>query len=232
MTNNDETETHIRNPKSDKMVLKSTTTGQEVLESLGRFKDTAYNIISSKNQTKNWRKKQSWYSVGCNSNKCEKYQKEQFKQLTNLPSFKSTKEKFEKFTHNLIIVKKEHNKYDLSSEDFDGKLTNDEKILYINLKMLCEEGGNQDSRFKCVIDFISDQKKYLETFPNPNIFFVNILDGALCYREIIIMKKSKIFSNHDQIFIGDMFEFQKFINDESSENFIQHFIRSSQKITN
>ena len=165
-------------------------------------------IISSELQTKEWRKSQKWYKNG-KSNECEKYQ---MKILGE-----NIKDKIDKtndriyMTTNEIKSNRNPNRDNDGfeyTENFDGKISDENNIYYFNLKFVCENGGGAQTRtLREVYHFIKYQTKYLEKFNTKNIYFINILDGYGCYHHrekfnYLINKNTK-----DYIFIGDMKEF-------------------------
>ena len=132
-------------------------------------------MISSKYQTKQWRKNQNWYKGGKHT-ECEKYQ---IKLLKNIikdrnSSFKISDSKISdiKKTHerinmeNISIEKilypfKKPNGFEYT-ENFDGKFSIDNNIFYINLKFICDKGGSQTRTLKNVYNFIKYQFEILK----------------------------------------------------------------------
>lgn len=91
------------------------------------------------------------------------------------------------------------------SENFDGVIQKTDTILYINLKMVCENGGAQTRSLREVYHFVSAQIRYLEN-TNATYYFVNILDGEYSFKH---MSKFTYLNKHPHIFCGDMYQFQK-----------------------
>jgi len=66
------------------------------------------------------------------------------------------------------------------------------------LKFICDNGGAQIRTLREVYHFIKYQLKYLIKFNTNNIYFINILDGDICYNNMnkfnfLIKKKENIF---------------------------------------
>ena len=91
------------------------------------------------------------------------------------------------------------------TENFDGYQLNNGKTIYYNLKMICGSGGGQTRTLREVYHFISVQQRYLDQELSSKIIFVNILDGDECNRKINLLPEVE----HDQIFIGSLFEWSK-----------------------
>lgn len=180
-------------------------------------------IISSKLQTKDWRKTRVWYKNG-KSNECENYQKRQLKQLLGYELTK-TDERFNMETNEIINKKnpmKNINCFDIT-EDFDGKVKYNDNLIYFNLKFCCDEGGAQTRTLREVYHFIKCQIAYIKKCIGQESriipYFVNILDGDTCYKYIDKIKyslekeKQKDTTIYKEIikrvFIGDMDEFSK-----------------------
>lgn len=164
-------------------------------------------IIPSKMQTKEWRKKQEWYRNG-KSNECEKYQKRIIHRITE-KTLISTRERInrEKCTiENIYNIFKLKNGFEYT-EDFDGKIIVNNSIYYFNLKMVIGKGGAQTRTLRDVYSFIKSQMDILAKYDN--VFFINLLDGDESYRqrEKFIYLLRNISSN---IFIGNTNEFRQF----------------------
>ena len=138
-------------------------------------------IKPSNNQTKEWRKSQLWCLNG-KHNACGRYQKSIIKGITK-PTINKA--------HRLQSLKR-----------FNGCQGNNGKIIYYNFKMISGSGGAQIRILREVYHFVSTQQRYLSQEPNPNILFINILDGDENY------KKRKCFNilQTQQKFIGSLFE--------------------------
>ena len=76
-----------------------------------------------------------------------------------------------------------------------------EKQFTIILKW-CGSGGGQTRALREVYHFISAQQRYLDQELSSKIIFVNILNGDECNRKINLLPEVE----HDQIFIGSLFE--------------------------
>ena len=97
------------------------------------------------------------------------------------------------------------------TEDFDGKIINNNKICYFNLKFVCDKGGAQTRSLREVYHFISYQLEHLLKFNTTNKYFINILDGDTCYNymNIYLKNKNKYSKIIKYIFIGNMKEFEQ-----------------------
>jgi hypothetical protein len=178
------------------------------------------NIIISKFQTKDWRKKQLWYKNG-KYQECEKYQLDILKQNTKSNLFKTN------IRINLRNISLEDNKkpllysngFDLT-ENFDYIQYNNNLTFFYNLKMICDNGGAQTRSLREVYHFIECQLKFL--LKNKNIFFINILDGDTSYKHIDkfnYLLNLQEYLNIKNIYVGDMFNYIKWYN-----NFIDNFL--------
>lgn len=170
-------------------------------------------ITQSINQTKNWRKSQEWYKNG-KSNECELYQIKLLKHICGNDKIKINKG----FRINLETYELEKcmrpfckdNGFEYT-EDIDVIYKNNNKELYINLKMICDKGGSQTRTLREVYHFIKAQIQYISTHNN-NITFINILDGDTSYSQInkfnYLLNKSNI--DKSRLFIGDMYKFNNY----------------------
>jgi hypothetical protein len=184
-------------------------------------------LISSELQTKAWRKLQKWYKGGKHT-ECEVYQKSQLLHIINKILIDLGKEKITciPYTSDRINEDKElytienchcpgknklKNKFEYT-ENFDGKLELFGKIFYFNLKFVCEDGGSQNRTLKLVYMFIKSQYKHIQKHNPKNTYFVNILDGDTCRKNIEHIKNAKTYFNVENVFIGDTKEFSSWIN--------------------
>ena len=176
------------------------------------------NVVSSKLQTKAWRKAQSWYKGG-KSNECEKYQKDQIRNLTGVDlvvrqGFRINKESYELCQIRNVDFKKLENKFEYT-EDFDCIHKIKDFDLFYNLKIVCESGGAQTRCLNLVYYFIESQMQYLLHTDCKNKYFINILDGDTSYKSMkyfqYLLNKEKYKSVNSYVFVGDMYEFQKWL---------------------
>lgn len=166
-------------------------------------------ICKSKFQTKEWRKKQNWYING-KKNECEKFQILHIENIINCILYK-TNDRIYKENNSIRCIK---NIYHLDnafefSENFDGKIIKDNIVYYFNLKFVCNYGGAQNRTLRNVYDFIKEQINFVKK-NNIGFCFINILDGDFCFNN---MNKFKYILNKDlisNIFIGDLYEFEKY----------------------
>ena len=177
-------------------------------------------IISSKYQTKQWRKDQVWYING-KKNECEKFQRLEIEKIINIKCNK-TKERIDMRTYEIkekINPLTEPDGFEYT-EDFDGVVQLKDKKFYFNLKFVCENGGSQTRTLrevyhfiKCIIQCLKKQKV--------KTYFVNILDGKFCflhqdkYRYLLELFKDDIDIIKKYIFIGDLLTFQKWWNENN-----------------
>lgn len=173
-------------------------------------------IVSSKNQTKDWRKNQTWYNDG-KSNECEKYQRNIIEQITNHPCLKCLTR------INLENIEMKDPSKPLKNadgfewtENFDGYQERPFKIYY-NLKMICASGGAQTRTLREVYHFIKAQLDCLLKKQTDDVYFVNILDGDESFRNkdkfSYLKKMSKYETIIKYVFIGDLYEFKHWYQD-------------------
>jgi hypothetical protein len=177
------------------------------------------NIVSSKLQTKAWRQAQLWYNSG-RTGECEKYQKESIRILTGVDvcvkqGFRIDRKNYKLSQIRNIDFKKYENRFDYT-EDFDCIQNIKDFQLFYNLKMICEKGGSQTRSLNLVYDFIESQMQYLLNSESTDKYFINILEGDTSYKSMkyfrYLLNKEKYNSITPYVFIGDMDEFQKWIN--------------------
>lgn len=171
-------------------------------------------IIESSIQTKKWRKTQKWYKGG-KKTECEKYQLNLLYNIFKI-NFKKTNDRINKeelLIENIIHPFKKENGFEYT-ENFDGKLIINNKIIYLNLKFVCDSGGAQTRTLKNVYEFIKVQYKILHN--NDNIIFINILDGNESHKNMdkfrYLQKKKENSNLLDKCYIGDMHNFSKWFN--------------------
>ncbi len=175
-------------------------------------------IVPSFYHTKNWRKNQKWYING-KHNECEIYQLAVIRKLFNMTnknfSITKTNERIN-FENNSIVnvsnVFDSKNPFALT-ENFDCKIVIFDKEYYFNLKFVVGCGGIQTRSLREVYHFIIAQFEYKLKYDNEKYIF-NILDGDECHKKIKYLKIISSFKKYepikDYIFIGDMFDFQKY----------------------
>ncbi len=174
------------------------------------------NIIPSNLQTKDWRKNQIWYKGG-KHNECEIYQRGLIEKIINKKVNKTNDRIYMK--DRKIISKTEPMK-DLDgfewTEDFDGLVEINNKKIYFNLKFVCEAGGAQTRTIREVYHFINKMLEHL-VFYKTNTYFINILDGDICNKSMdkfnYLLHKKKYKDVKNNVFIGDLYQFNKFWND-------------------
>lgn len=171
-------------------------------------------LISSIEQTKQWRTSQEWYKNG-KSNECENYQIRCIEQITGLQLIKQKGIRLNMFTFDLKSKKnplKDVDGYEWT-EDFDGLFEHQSITFYINLKFVCDQGGAQTRTLREVYHFIATQLQHVKKNPDKNIYFINILDGNESFRNMSKFKyllKSFIYDKVDKVFVGDMKQFEEF----------------------
>jgi len=176
-------------------------------------------ITPSRFQTKVWRKNQIWYKDG-KQNECEKYQRKLIENITNKECVKTSK-RIHINTKKLYDVNFPLKKSDGFewTENFDGYLENNKEDYYFNLKIICHTGGAQTRYMRNVYHFMSNQLQYLSKYEylHKNVYFINILDGDVCYKHIdkfyFLVNKPEFKSVKENIFVGDMSQFQEYWNE-------------------
>jgi hypothetical protein len=164
-------------------------------------------------QTKEWRKSKKWYITG-KLNECEKFQ------INNIEKILKNKLKktFDRINIETIdiISKKNININDDGyewTENFDGLIINNNDKYYFNLKFVCDIGGAQTRTLREVYHFIKYQMEYLIKLNTNNIYFINILDGDTCYKNMhkfnYLINKDHYKSILNFVFIGSLYDFQK-----------------------
>jgi hypothetical protein len=186
---------------------------------------TLYNITSSKYQTKEWRKSQSWFKTG-RSNECEKYQEKILrlylsKYNLNISKKEANKYRMNLFDNNLIYISEFKKNINISwndlsfefSENFDFILEEKNNIILFNLKFICENGGFQIRSLKEVYHFINSQYNFICNHNKQiekTIYFVNILDGEFCSQNMnkfrFLQTKYIKYLNYSNVFVGDLKE--------------------------
>ena len=190
---------------------------------LYNFKKNSINLnknlyTDSRYQTKNWRKNQDWYNTG-KKNECELYQRKLIETITNKKCEKTNlrinMENYSLKKH--IYPLTQENGFEWT-EDFDGIQEKNNKILYYNLKMVCDNGGSQTRTLREVYHFVKCQLEYLlkHKKKSSNKYFINILDGDQSYKRkqnfkyLTNLKRYKLICN--KIFVGDIKSFDKWYN--------------------
>jgi hypothetical protein len=170
------------------------------------IKDTQ--MISSKDQTKQWRKSQDWYING-KKNECELYQKRQFEDIVQCKLSKTNKRLF--MVNNTLVKTANPLKTDQGfeyTENFDGEFKIDNTTFLVNFKFTCDQGGAQLRTLREVYHFIKTQMEFIKRHSSTEIYFINILDGNTSYTHKDQFKNLKT----NRIFIGDMQEFAVYWN--------------------
>jgi len=165
-------------------------------------------MISSKEQTKEWRKSQDWYING-KKNECEIFQKRQFEAIVQTKLSKTSKRLF--MVDNTLVRIANPLKNDQGfeyTENFDAEFKRDDNIFLVNFKFTCDQGGAQLRTLREVYHFIKTQSEFLKRHSNEKIYFINILDGNTSYTYKDQFENLKT----DRIFIGDMQEFSTYWN--------------------
>ncbi len=177
-------------------------------------------IPSALYQTKIWRQQRSWYATG-KSNECEIYQIRMIEQIIHQKWVK-TQDRIH-MRKLLISPKKYPMRYDDGfeyTETFDGIQYANNKTIYYNLKFVCGAGGAQTRTLREVYHFIESQLKLLLESDDPNIYFVNILDGNESYKAMskfnYLLTNKQYTKIKKNIFIGDLASFQIYYSSFSS----------------
>jgi hypothetical protein len=170
-----------------------------------------YKIISSKDQTKDWRKKQHWYQTG-KFNECELYQKKMLQHFLRQPIYKTN------FRLNIRTYEFKEVSAPMKTEsgfewteDFDYTHTYKNITFFFNLKFVCDSGGAQTRSLREVYHFITTQMEYLLSSLNSSICFVNILEGNTSYNNKdkynYLCNLDKYKEVKDRVFVGDFLDF-------------------------
>jgi len=170
-------------------------------------------ITSSQEQDKEWRKMREWYKDG-KHNECEIYQRDLVKNITHQQCCKTN------MRINIITNIFESNSHPMKKEDgfewsenFDGCINFQSKEFYFNFKMVCDVGGAQTRTLREVYHFIESQLKFLITSNQPDLYFVNILDGNSCYmhrkKYDYLINKPMYETIKCRVFVGDMLQFHQ-----------------------
>lgn len=160
-------------------------------------------MISSKEQTKEWRKAQDWYDNG-KKNECELFQKRLFEDIVQTSIYKTNKRLF-MIDYSMISIcnpLKTEQGFEYT-ENFDAEFKIDDTYFLVNFKFTCDQGGSQLRTLREVYHFIKTQTEYIKKHSEDRVYFINILDGNTAYQH----KKQFEQLKRNQIFIGDMQEF-------------------------
>ena len=169
-------------------------------------------ITKSCNQTKEWRKKQEWYNNG-KSNECEKYQINLLEKIIGQKLDKTN----ERIKIKSYVMSDKRNPMIYSdgfewTENFDGKIKRNDKIIRFNLKMVCDNGGAQTRTLREVYHLIECQLEYILQNNSTNEYFVNVLDGGTSHKNmdkfIYLLNKEQYINIKKYLFIGDLHDFQ------------------------
>jgi hypothetical protein len=170
-------------------------------------------IMPSLYQTKEWRKARTWYKGG-KCNECEKYQIKCIEKITGTILTK-TDARFYMKTYEIINIKypmKKIGGYEYT-ENFDGLLIKNSNKYYFNLKFVCDKGGAQTRTLREVYHFIKCQLYYLIKFNNKNTYFINILDGDECSRNmaefLYLLNDEEYKEVKNYVFVGSLYDFKK-----------------------
>ena len=180
-------------------------------------KNLNMDITPSKDQTKEWRIKQPWYNGG-KSNECEIYQRNKVSKIVG-NEIEKTRHRFNKETNTFEHMPHPNKEIDgfEYTEDMDGVFIKHNRTYYANFKMVCDKGGAQTRTLREVYDFITAQLNWLLENKEKAIEFINILDGNESCRNRdkfdYLITKEKYKSIKDKVFIGDLYEFERFMRD-------------------
>lgn len=151
---------------------------------------------------------------GQESMTCEKFQRKSVEDGTGLKCLKSGGMRINTATYELSKNPRPytgpHASYDWT-EDFDGLQTfGDTCQVFYNFKSIVEDGGAQTRSLKCVYEFVKAQQNLIHSGNvDKNTFFVNILDGEVCDRN---MDKFNCFNDEDKIYVGDLYNYFEWLN--------------------
>jgi len=172
-------------------------------------------LVSSKYQTKDWRKKQNWYCNG-KKNECEKYQEKTLRDIKlDINKNEANNFRLNLITNSIVNVhslkKQLTNWCDVSfeySENFDFMLENEKNIYLFNLKFICGSGGIQIRSLKEVYHFINSQYQCECLINDKKIVFINLLDGDFCYNnKNKFSYLSSLYKHKNNVHILDTYTF-------------------------
>ena len=175
-------------------------------------------------QTKEWRKTQSWYKDG-KHNECELFQRKQIETMLGVECAK-TNMRFNTETCELQNMTRplDHENGFEWTEDFDGLSIIDNNKFYFNLKFICDAGGAQTRSLREVYHFVKCQLEYLRLHRHDevSVYFINILDGNTSMKHLSKFKyligKPNYNDISNKIFIGDMYTFNEWYEVLKKEN--------------
>ena len=173
------------------------------------------NTISSKYQSKEWR--QRYISGNQKDSSSEKYQRRFVEKITGNTCPKCI-DRINHENYEIIPIANPMTKNKTPvpngfeyTEDFDGKQIYTDRDLYYNFKMCIGSGGGQTRTLREVAHFIEYQLKYNLKHKYNIKYFVNILDGDICYKHykkyFYILNKEKYKHVKKFVYIGDTYGF-------------------------
>jgi hypothetical protein len=160
------------------------------------------------------KRQESFGNVAGGSGSCkpEQFQREKIIEGTGVECSK-TNTRINVRTKKLIDIShpnKKSNGYDFT-ENFDGLQIKNKKKIYINLKCIVGQGGNQTRSLREVYWFIEGQLEALllkEKDTQEEIYFANILDGDEAFRnfdKFEYLLSLEIFQNiKNRVYVGDL----------------------------
>lgn len=163
-------------------------------------------LVPSIEQSKNWRRKQGWYTTG-KRNECERYQRHWLTIITGVPC-PPTNVRVNLRTGELRAVSNPLRSIDGFdwSENFDAVYTWRRTKYYVNFKFVCDSGGAQLRTLREVYWFIDGQLKHLK-ITSSKVKFINILDGD--YSHSMLGKFKHLVGDSRGIFVGDLHSFNE-----------------------
>lgn len=174
-----------------------------------------HEIVASGEQSKNWRKKQEWYTNG-KRNECERYQRHWLTVITGVQC-STTNLRINLRTGKLSSISnplKTTDGFDWS-ENFDGLYTWRGTKYYVNFKFVCDSGGAQLRTLREVYWFINGQLNHLKD-DSDTVKFINILDGD--YSRRMLDKFKYLVGDNQNVFVGDLYSFKKWWDSEKVRN--------------
>ncbi len=150
---------------------------------------------------------------GSQSMKAENYQRKVIEDGTGFECLKSDHMRINTETYEIAKNVRPYSgpnaNYDWT-EDFDGLQTFGDKCrIFYNFKSIVEDGGAQTRSLRCVYDFVKAQQNVRNV--DKNTFFVNILDGEVCAKNLHMFKR---FENDDHIYVGDLYDYFEWLNNK------------------
>lgn len=166
----------------------------------------------SSQQTKDWRRRQSWYCGG-RKTECENFQVETIEKELGI-QLEKTSERLHTLTFSIHEYKHPYNDpwgFDFT-ENFDRVLRDPvSSNTYFNFKFIVGRGGAQTRSLKDVYGFVRIQYQHVWSCLQRCVIaprFVNILDGDECARREPMfdwLREQFPHHTHAYVYVGDLY---------------------------